>query len=1038
VMQLTSVAAVGSTLTAVFANRLRSQGRLRTPNRIRIESASWGSLVLLTVLTASFSQTCMSAWFRYGLSMTTCPDGNVLQSIAVSASGLRRGGVGPVVVSSTALFTTGEADDVMQAPISEFEVETFLVKPDGKEVALLPEKPGWLESNGSTTAQLKLPAELPDGDYTLRTRVRSEVGINSIDAPLPLFAPARIHLITDRPLYEPGHTVQFRAVVVRATDLVPLDGRPGKWIIDDPSGEVVLEEKAPAGAYGVVAGSFPLDDKATQGDWHLRWSSGNDGKGERPLLHGRVVYASGAPVSGAQLEMTWSIDGDWPPPGDWIGNKLPQNATANKAGVFELNLPVVPDDLRGKVTLTADVVALDAAGDRVAIAVPVLLSEDAIEILPQTELAGGLVEGFNNRLFLRATSAAGAVLPATTLHIRRAWDATDPGVTAVTDDDGVAVIQIDPGPAVNVVVPPMPHRPSAPPPAVGRGETLELISLSGASLADQLEMDRWNKLLIPCSRYSEGEEISSSVALRVATNGAVTASPISATSVDRCVASTLFGRKLSPGFDRLYKTEYKFQSKSPWISLQLQSPSEIPSGLKQAIRTALWEARRCLPERMVGRALPRLAMWNLRAANRALSMAFVRDPSADGEVVPASVSSCIEREVARVGWADVQAAARQLSQTSELVALAESGLSVLGSASFFVYVPADFEAESQPQATVRTGYELSIAASRDGQPVGDTRIVIDPGKIPLIRLRATPVMAEAGGKVTVALLRGPAYAGSLPETLRMAHRHGTLEAKLDREGLTAEFKLPADARGWFEVNHEGARALVYVRPADALDVSVTAAQPQYRPGQTVELQIQTAANGKGTSAAVGLFGVDATMAQLAPLPGPDDMVGLRTAPIMKSPAFGALDATALQMGRIRGGNAAAATVLQIERLAEAASTDAVVSTKADQPFEPPVALTDNFYRVLDDLHRRVRTWETSAPRNEKMRPVLMGKMWYESLAACEARKEAVVDAFGRLLKLHRLPADLLALIDPRQLVMDGTRLPEDVENWSEWVMRGAQ
>jgi hypothetical protein len=32
-----------------------------------------------------------------------------------------------------------------------------------------------------------------------------------------------------------------------------------------------------------------------------------------------------------------------------------------------------------------------------------------------------------------------------------------------------------------------------------------------------------------------------------------------------------------------------------------------------------------------------------------------------------------------------------------------------------------------------------------------------------------------------------------------------------------------------------------------------------------------------------------------------------------------------------------------------------------------------------------------------------------------------------------LPDDLLALTDPRQVVVDGTRLPEDVERWDRFV-----
>jgi hypothetical protein len=70
-----------------------------------------------------------------------------------------------------------------------------------------------------------------------------------------------------------------------------------------------------------------------------------------------------------------------------------------------------------------------------------------------------------------------------------------------------------------------------------------------------------------------------------------------------------------------------------------------------------------------------------------------------------------------------------------------------------------------------------------------------------------------------------------------------------------------------------------------------------------------------------------------------------------------------------------------------------------------------------------------------MKPETMAKLWDKALDACKARGERIDDAFGRRLRLHRLPGDLLELTDPRQVVVVGTRLPEDVENWWDWVMR---
>jgi hypothetical protein len=65
----------------------------------------------------------------------------------------------------------------------------------------------------------------------------------------------------------------------------------------------------------------------------------------------------------------------------------------------------------------------------------------------------------------------------------------------------------------------------------------------------------------------------------------------------------------------------------------------------------------------------------------------------------------------------------------------------------------------------------------------------------------------------------------------------------------------------------------------------------------------------------------------------------------------------------------------------------------------------------------------------------MAALWKKALEACRKRGEPIADAYGRQLRLWRLPADLLALTDPRQVVAQGTRLPEDVESWSDYVAK---
>jgi hypothetical protein len=91
--------------------------------------------------------------------------------------------------------------------------------------------------------------------------------------------------------------------------------------------------------------------------------------------------------------------------------------------------------------------------------------------------------------------------------------------------------------------------------------------------------------------------------------------------------------------------------------------------------------------------------------------------------------------------------------------------------------------------------------------------------------------------------------------------------------------------------------------------------------------------------------------------------------------------------------------------------------------------------VLAELHVQTRQWEKASPASEKMRPATMARLWTQALDATEKRGQPVTDAYGRRLRLSMLPQDLLSLTDPRAVVVLGTRLPEDTENWADWVAK---
>jgi hypothetical protein len=995
------------------------------------------------------TQTCLSTGLRYGLWLNQCPDGELRQTLTVSSGGLSRGGKGQVSVGVRVHYTSGSADDRHEANLKSFTPELFLV--DGaRETLLKPEKP-WAVEGQQQAATLTLP-ELNDGDYLLRARVKSSLGDAQLELPLPLYAPARIHVITDRPLYEPGNTVKFRAVALKGSDLTPLDGRPGLWRVYDGNGELLLEEKGGAGAWGVCSGSFPIDPGAQSGSWRVEWLSGGAvgtraftvkpftlprfnvvasaakpfyRRGERPTLKGDVRYSSGAPVANAKLELSWSLAGEWPAPTSWVdGTALPKQTTTNPSGHFTLELPAVPEDLQKQATMSVQIAAVDSSGDRVEGSASILLSQDSIAVSAISELEGGLVEGFNNRLYLRATTADGEVLTGVHLTVKRLWEATDKGVNAPADEDGVASLQIDPGPPVNVVVPPLPFRPPPREKAVTRVELMDLLDPDSTepSLGDRLSFDRLESQLDGCARFVGPEGNRASFGLRVSSNGLVAASAAPTGRLGQCAAAVVEKVKLSEGKDRLFHVSWDFNDADfPRIEAAAEGVPQVPEALEQALTEAMVSVRDCLPPTVSSGQLPKMLTWNKKAHARTVELGWIPSPSSDR--FPESALACLQARLKSV----------TLPKPAQAEESAEEEAAAVGIAHLSVEAPEKYEAE-RPVATTLVGYEFLVTARRGDSVVGSTRLLMRPGSVPALRLRVDSQLVKPGEAVEAELLRGPGYAGELPEKALLTTGRATHEEKLDPKTRKVRFTLPPAFEGWASIQCGGAQVYLFVKPTAQLTVAVSAEKERYSPGQVAQLNIETRAGDTPGPAAVGLFGVDSSLGQLTLLPASDELASLRPQVSFGS-GFPSLDAQALSMGRVQGKNATAATLLRVSGLPPPAELEPAVAVHGETLFDPIETLTDKFYLALEELHRQARDWEASAPAAEKMSPRTMATLWTKALEALEKRQQPARDAWGRKLKLHRLPADLLALTDPRAVVVNGTRLPEDVENWSAWVAK---
>ncbi|MBK8011160.1 MAG: hypothetical protein IPK13_07395 [Deltaproteobacteria bacterium] len=1041
-------------------------------------------LVALALFTVSRFM-CVTGFLRYGLLSDTCPSGTPRLGLKAFAHGLGRGASGAIQVVPQGFFTSARSDAVEQVAAERCTLSLALVAPTGEERSLDPRN-GWDSSGESRWAEVVLPDDLKDGLYTLRVHGVAPFDETSVELKLPIFAPAKIHVITDRPLYEPGNVIAYRAALFRARDLVPIGGRAGRWQVTDPQGNVVLEEEASADDFGIVGGTFPLAPDAAEGIWNIRFDSGDAsavrpvkvapftlprfvveastdqpfyGRGDQPNVMGEVRYASSAPVQNAQVSLDWTLHGAWPPPPDWTAS-LPTHVVTDASGRFAVALPEVPGDLHGQATLRAMIRAVDSTGDMVEGQVRILLSRAPLMVDAVTEYGDGLVSGYNNRVFVRITTADGRPRPETRFRIRRAWDPTDTGTEAVTDADSVAQLQLDPGPPTTVIVPAPPVREAArPEPTVAIEATRDLIgsgdSAGEASLGDRVVIDRWLPSLRPCVRFVDGYA-STTIALFVRADGQVSSAIPPPGRLGECLSETMREARFGPAArPRALSVLVGLSNpRSPIVTYSVDAIPDPPDWLQTAVGAALLDARRCLTAHTPSTDLPRLLAVHLsgeggrKLERQHLELEWIGNPAPRHRPHQA-VFACIE-DITRRAVQDGYAKALRASKNND---------EDLTNA-FVATIRFDIDARPittpRPKDTTKLGYEFLVEEVQDeghspssnasSADEASARLFVPPGEIPPLRLRATPSVAKRGDSVEIQLLRGPSYREGLPKKLELTLQHEALMSRPEEEQIralvdpktkTAKFTLPQALDGWFTVEWNGARTLIFVPEERRLEIELKSSKAQYSPGDQAKLLVSTRQNNVPTAAAVTLIGVDESLAQLTPLPNAHELDGLRSLVALSEPAFGILDATLLSSGQIRGANAQAAAMLRVERPPTFEDLDRRINAEGETSFDPVEKLTDTFYAIFAEVYGNVQAWEKAAKDDETLTPQAMVKFYEDTLSAREDADRPTTDAYGRRIRLDMLPDDLLALLDPRSVIINGTHLDEDVENWIDYVRRNA-
>ena len=983
---------------------------------------------------------CIGAWLDYGMVVDECPDGEPRVLVNVQTYGLERNRSGNVDIRVDGSWVVDEDEWARRDPIGDFEADLSLV--DGDRITPLECKNPWDDQRGHLSCSVLLDRELPDGDYMLRASVETPLEHVVVDVPLPLYRPAHVHVLTDRPLYEPGDTMHFRALMLRKGTLEPLDDRPGRWLVYDSNHTVLLDERSDGGAWGVSASSFPMADDASIGDWTVAFSSGDDtgeaivrvepftlprfsveisteepwyAPGDGPEISGVVLYNSGAPVADASVKVSLYPQGGWPMPNTW--QDLAELET-DRYGAFTLELDEIPEDLVDATDISVSVRVTDTDGDTASGRGNLRLSPDPLLASAVTEVQDGLVSDFNNRVYLRVTSPDGRALADTEVSVRNLWDPRDAGKTTTTDADGVAALQLDPGQPVNVVVPALPVRPS--PEALVEPFTLDDITPvhranRAPSIAERRDAHDVVAGLERCSHLTPSD--GAFTAVFETRGGLVERVTGLSGSLGECVEEGVRGRRLGTE-DGLY--ELLIDARVPRDITTIRARIETigataPGGLEGAITDRTRVAGDCVRDQVLSGDSSFIGVWHADTTG-AVSLRWL-DWSA--QPVPWSSRGCIQRAFTGI----------ELERVSS---------PVTGTVRFQATAPYR-PTTTIPAPTTMHGFEYEVSV----EDLGTTTWRSSPGTVPYFRLRPDRVLLEMGSELRIEMLRGPNYSGELPDQLQLSDSDGhVMLCPRTPKALKNEpyddyysaacpepvddnavlFAIPEGREGFMRTENSGAQAIVYVRPEASLELEITTAESVYAPGSEATLQIQAS-----HQAVVSLVGVDESLAQLARLPGADELSELAVGASSSSPAWQYMDALALTSGAVRGDNAAMAAILRVDALTLEDREAPYRSGSAETAFDPNEELQSAYWELLGDLQGAVRDWEGTAPEGELLTNQRMAELHHEVL------DDASVDAWGRPLELWRLPDELLALCEPRVLVLDATRVPEDVEAWIPWV-----
>lgn len=124
------------------------------------------------------------------------------------------------------------------------------------------------DARGLAQARLLVPQELPQREVWLRAEASLGGQAREARAVLKVSEQLRLHLSSDKPTYQPGQTMQLRALALHASGR-PAAGRPATFSVSDADGQQIALAETTISAQGIASAAVELSADAMLGEYSL-------------------------------------------------------------------------------------------------------------------------------------------------------------------------------------------------------------------------------------------------------------------------------------------------------------------------------------------------------------------------------------------------------------------------------------------------------------------------------------------------------------------------------------------------------------------------------------------------------------------------------------------------------------------------------------------------------------------------------------------------------------------------------------------------